>query len=166
MNETQNQLIINSPDEGGLLGIAGSVYRILLAGAQTQGRLAIIEMNVPPGSGPVPHQHPGFQETFYVLEGSVELRTKTQRIAAQQGAVVTIPVDGPVHSFKNLSDAPARLLCIVTPAGLDEFFKEAGRPLIADEQPAGPLSDEEKEKIKAAAIKYGQQLYPPDYFEQ
>ena len=165
MPDTAKQLIITGPGEGDTLAMAGSNYRIILTNEQTAGKLAIIEMNIPPNSGPIPHEHPSFQESFYVVEGEVEFRTKTQVFVAKKGAIVTIPQDGPVHGFKNLSAAPAKLLCMVAPAGLDDFFKEVGKPIAFGESPAA-LTDADKEKMKAAAVTYGQKLYPPDYFER
>jgi quercetin dioxygenase-like cupin family protein len=165
METTPKPLIITGPEEGEVLAIAGSKYRVALTGEQTENKLAIIEMNIPPGSGPVPHEHPSFQESFYVLEGEVEFRTRTSTYTARKGAVVTIPKDGPVHAFKNVSDVPAKLLCIVAPAGLDAFFMEVAKPFKEGEVPAPP-TDEEKVKIGEAAVRYGQKLYPPDYFEK
>lgn len=163
--ETQKQLIITGPEEGETLAVAGSNYRIILTGEQTAGKLAIVELNVPPNSGPIPHEHPAIQESFYVLEGEVELKSMTQTYIAKKGAIVTIPFDGPVHSFKNTGDTQAKLLCIVTPAGLDDFFREIGTPISFGKIPEGGVSDEQKEKMKEAAVRYGQKLYPPDYFE-
>lgn len=166
MDQGEQSLIFTGPQEGKMLAVAGSNYRIVLTGEQTGGKLAIIEMNIPPGSGPVPHRHPSFQESFYVLEGEVEMSTKAQTILAKKGAVVTIPLDGPVHCFKNRSDAPARLLCIVAPAGLDDFFLEIGKPAALGEMLQAPVTEEEKQQMRDAAGRYGQQLYPPDYFDR
>lgn len=166
MQETQNQLIITGPQEGETLSVAGSNYRILLSGEQTAEKLGVIEMNVPPGSGPAPHQHPHFQESFYVLEGEIEVRTKDRTYIAQKDAMVTIPINGPVHCFKNISGENARLLCIVTPAGLEGFFKEVGKAIPYGTMPDEPLSPDEKQKLKEAAIRHGQELYPPDYFDK
>jgi quercetin dioxygenase-like cupin family protein len=154
-------LIITGPDAGDKLAIAGSDYRIVLTGEQTNDKLAVIEMNIPPGSGPVPHEHPLFQESFYVLEGEVEFRTKAGTYTGCKGAMVTIPEGGPVHNFKNVSGEMARLLCIVAPAGLDAFFNEVSQML----RPTPP-TDEEKAKLLETSERYGQKLYPPDYFEK
>lgn len=164
MSETK-QLIITGPDEGETLAVAGSKYRIVLTGEQTDNKAAIIEMNIPPGSGPIPHEHPSFQESFYVLEGEVEFRTKATTYTAKKGAIVTIPQDGPVHNFKNVSNGMARLLCIVAPSGLDAFFREVAKPFAEGIAPAPP-TDEEKQKMLEASERYGQKLYPPDYFDK
>ena len=109
-------------DQGHQLNIAGGDYRVIVSGKQTGGTYAIIEMTVPPNAGPIPHMHPGFEETFYVLEGEVNFRSHAGSYLATKGATVSIPTGGPVHSFKNLADTPAKLLCTVVPAGLEDFF--------------------------------------------
>jgi quercetin dioxygenase-like cupin family protein len=159
------ELIITPPGGGEHIRIAGSLYRIILSGEQTDGKTAIIEMNVPPNSGPVPHEHPGFQESFYIAEGEVEFRTKSGTYLAQQGAIVTIPLYGPVHAFKNVSDKMAKLICIVSPAGLDAFFRIFGKPA-NDTTPPKPPTDEQRQLIMQKAEEYGQKLYPPDYFDK
>ena len=158
-------LITTGPNEGDKLSVAGSEYRIVLMGEQTANVVAVIEMNVPSGSGPVPHEHPSFMESFYVLEGEVEFRTKQGNYTAKKGTMVTIPKDGPIHHFKNLSGEMAKLLCIVAPSGLDGFFKEGAKPFVEGEKPQPP-TDEQRAKLLETAERYGQKLYPPDYFDK
>jgi len=157
-----SEIIHTKQGEGKKLSIAGSLYSILLGGSQTKNQLAIIEMNVAAGAGPVPHEHPAFSESFYVLEGPVEMITKEKSFVASKGDLVTIPFDGPVHCFKNPTSEPAKLLCIVAPAGLDSFFEEATNIV----KPGAAPTDEDKQKLKDLAVKYDQKLYPPDYFEK
>lgn len=165
MSALSKPLIITGPDDGEKLAIAGSDYRIVVTGEQTGDKLAVIEMNIPPGSGPVPHEHPSFQESFYVLEGEVEFRTKSGTYTGKKGAMVTIPQGGPVHNFKNVSAEMARLLCIVAPAGLDAFFQEVSKILNKGGIPQPP-TDEDKAVLLETSERYGQKLYPPDYFEK
>jgi mannose-6-phosphate isomerase-like protein (cupin superfamily) len=149
------------------IAIGVSAYNILLSSQRSEGQLAIIEMLVPPNGGPIPHEHKGFQECFYVLEGEVEMITRENRILAKQGDLVHIPLDGPIHCFKNTGTVNARLLCIVAPAGLDQFFEEAGRKI-----PSGTLPEpvaptpEQIAFANQTAEKYGQKLYPKDYFDK
>jgi quercetin dioxygenase-like cupin family protein len=166
MDHTINDVLTTDAGAGQILAMAGSNYRIILTGKETAGKMAIIEMLVPPNSGPIPHEHTSFQESFYVLDGEVEVKTKTRTYVAKTGAIVTIPMGGPVHAFKNKSAANTRLLCIVTPAGLEEFFLEAGKPTTPGTlPPPKELSAEEKKTLQALAEKYGQKLYPPDYLD-
>ena len=148
------------------IAIGASAYNILLNSKNSEGQLAVIEMLVPPNAGPIPHEHKGFQECFYVLEGEVEMITKESRIPAKQGDLVRIPLDGPVHCFKNNTAANARLLCIVAPAGLDQFFEEAGRKIPSGTLPEPvPPTPEQMALANQTAEKYGQKLYPKDYLD-
>lgn len=165
MSESKNVQITNKQSVE-TIAIGASAYNILLNSQHSEGQLAIIEMLVPPNSGPVPHEHKGFQECFYVLEGEVEMQTKGNRILAKQGDLVHIPLDGPVHCFKNITSVNARLLCIVAPSGLDSFFEEAGRKIPAGTLPeVTPPSPEQIAILNQTAEKYGQKLYPKDYLD-
>ncbi len=147
--------------QGRKLNIAGGDYRIIVSGKETNGTYAIIEMTVPAGAGPVPHAHPGFEEIFYVVEGEVDFKTAAGSFLAQKGATVSIPKGGPIHNFKNNADQPAKLLCTVLPAGLDSFFVEVEDFIQSNQDKPVDL----KQNLKLIAEKYGQQIYPPNYWD-
>jgi quercetin dioxygenase-like cupin family protein len=152
------------PQDDPELSVMGDTYRIVASGTQTAGAYAIIDMLVPPGGGPGPHAHALIQETFYVLAGEVVVRSETQTYTARQGAVVEIPKGGAIHSFSNESDTLAQLLCVVVPAGLDDFFAEIGQPVAAGQfLPKPDLSVEDLKKLQAIAAQRGQEVFPPDY---
>jgi len=162
-----DSVITTDPGAGEALSVAGGEYRILLSGVQTRGSCAIIEMVVPPHGGPGPHAHKEIQESFYVLEGEVVIRSETQTYTARKGAFVNIPFGGAVHNFKNESGAMARLLCIVTPAGMDDMFREIGKPVTAGTVvPASAPTAEGIAKMKDIGERYGMELFPPDYFSK
>jgi quercetin dioxygenase-like cupin family protein len=153
-------------EHGQSISVVGDTYRILISGEQTNGNYAVIDMLVPPGGGPGPHAHKEIQEMFYVVEGEIEFKMEGGNYTAQKGSFVNIPFGGAVHAFKNTSDRAAHLLCTVIPAGLDSFFLEIGKPVEADKflEPMPP-GDEELNKLKSLAEKYGQELYPPDFLK-
>lgn len=157
----KHNIRINPYDKTEKLNIAGGTYRVLVPGTQTNDSYAVIEMSVPPGAGPVPHAHPDFEELFFVLEGELTFYTKEGSTLVQKGDTVVIPKGGMVHNFKNLAEQPAKLLCTVMPAGLDQFFTEAAAYL--ETQPDN--ATEMKQFLQTLAEKYGQQLYPADYWE-
>lgn len=140
-----------SSSEGENLSIAGSEYRILIDGKQTNGSFAVIEMNIPPGSGPGLHSHKDLQETFYVAEGKIDFRTADGIFTAGQGDFIDIPLGGAVHAFKNNSGQKAQLICTVLPAGLEEMFREVN--IVG------------MEKAKEIGERYGNTFYPVDYFD-
>jgi len=155
-----NPIITVNETEGQKLKIAGGNYRIIISGKQTNGEYAVIEMSVPPGAGPNPHSHADFAETFYVLEGEISFKSELGNYIATKNSFVNIPKGGIVHGFKNLSDKPAKLLCTVTPAGLDDLFEEMANYL---ENSASNSEKETKEKISSLFEKYGQKMYPGDF---
>ena len=161
-DNTDNRLTLADPDDPKLrhVSVAGGTYTILVSGAQTNGRYCLIDMIVPPGGGPPPHRH-DFEEMFTILEGEIELTFRGAAQRAMTGSTVNVPANAP-HSFKNTSDEPARLLCMCTPAGQDEFFMAVGDPVDSRAAPAPRLSPAERaeriQRAKALAAKYRTEL--------
>jgi quercetin dioxygenase-like cupin family protein len=146
------------------LGVVGDTYTVLLSGEQTAGRFAMLDMLIRPGSGPPPHRH-NFEECFRVLEGSLEVWVRDlPSVRLEAGDTANIPANAP-HAFRNPAQAPARLLCIAAPAGLEEFFAELGDPVPTRTSPAPSLSDAEREerlrRAMTAAPRYGMEIPPP-----
>jgi len=155
---------ITGPHDGKNLSVVGDTYRILISGEQTGGTFATIDMLIPPGGGPGPHAHAGFHESFYVIDGEIEVRSEAGVFAAGKGSFVHIPTGGIVHCFKNKTDRTAHLLCMVAPSGLEAFFTEIGKPVAIGEFLAPPTMNEEAlKKLLPIAERYGQKVFPPDY---
>jgi quercetin dioxygenase-like cupin family protein len=152
--------------EGKNLSVVGDTYRILVTGKETSGAFATIDMLIPPGGGPGPHAHPDFEETFYVIEGEVEVKSEAGTYVAKKGSYVVIPKGGIVHCFKNKSGQAAHLLCTVVPSGLEELFFEIGVPVaLGDFLPPPPMDPESIKKLIAIAERHGQKVFPPDYLD-
>jgi quercetin dioxygenase-like cupin family protein len=145
------------------LGIVGDTYTVLVSGEDTAGRYTLIDMHVPPGGGPPPHRH-DFEEMFTVLEGEVELTFRDQHLTARAGETVNVPANAP-HAFRNASDQPARLLCMCSPAGQEEFFVAVGTTLTSRTEPAPQLDATEQAAFiaqsKALAPQYRTELLIP-----
>ena len=73
-----------------------------------------------------------------------------------------LPV-GSLHSFRNESDRPARMLISVAPAGLEQMFFETGQPLAEGAQSAPPPSSDEIAKLLEAAPRYGIEIRLPGH---
>jgi hypothetical protein len=66
------------------------------------------------------------------------------------GETVNVPANAP-HRFTNAAPDPARLLCMCTPAGQEEFFALIGDPVPSRTSPPPALSGAEKaERMKRA----------------
>jgi quercetin dioxygenase-like cupin family protein len=105
------------------LNIYGDLVWVKLAGDETAGRCAIMEIRTAPGGGPPLHRHNNEDEWFYVLEGEYMFEVDGARIRATAGASL-LARRGTAHAFENTGAAPGRLLVVSEPAGLDEFFRD------------------------------------------
>src|SRR5476651_2890015 len=143
MEDTKAAPITTSAKDGQTLSVVGGNYRILISGEQTGGAFATIDMLIPANSGPGPHSHANFHETFYVVDGEVEVRSEAGTYTAGKGAYVVIPKGGIVHCFKNKTRNLAHLLCTVIPSGLEEMFIAMGKPVAAGTFLPPPAMDEE-----------------------
>ena len=117
-------------------------------------------MHIPPGGGPGPHRH-DFEETFILLEGEMEVTFRGKKSIVRAGTTLNIPSNAP-HMFHNVSSKDTRLLCICSPAGQENFFKQIGIA-VATRTTAPPKLDEEGqreflEKAKALAPEYRTEL--------
>ena len=144
------------------VGLVGDTYTILVAGKDTAGRYSLIDMHIPPRGGPPPHRH-DFEEMFSVLEGEIEASFRGKKTVIQAGETINIPANAP-HQFQNRSGRPARLLCLCSPAGSEEFFKEVGVPVATRTTSPPPLDHEAQAafvaKVSALAPKYRIELLP------
>lgn len=148
-DDPSRDIAVRRPDsDPGLphYGVVGDTYTVLLTGADTDGRYGLIDMHVPPGGGPPLHRH-DFEEMFHVLEGEVRFTFRGERVVARAGETVNIPARAP-HHFVNASDRDARMLCMVTPPGLEEYFGRWGEPLAGRTTPPHP--EERAERLRTA----------------
>ena len=98
---------------------------IQLTGADTDGAFCLL-IDEPPAGWSLPtHIHADAAETIHVLAGEFEMTIdgRTERLAA--GQTVHIPA-GVVHTGANIGAGTGRRLIVFSPAGTEEFFREAG----------------------------------------
>ena len=150
-DDPKRNLVNAAADDSNLphIGLVGDTYTILLAGKDTAGRYCLIDMHIPPGGGPPPHRH-DFEETFVVLEGEIEATFRGVTSVAAAGQTVHSPANAP-HQFQNKRNRPARLLCICSPAGQEEFFTQVGVPVATRTTPPPKLDETAQAKFKAKA---------------
>jgi quercetin dioxygenase-like cupin family protein len=131
------------------IGIVGDTYTILLPGEATAGRFTLIDMHIPPGGGPPPHRH-DFEESFTILEGELEATFRGKKSTVAAGETINIPANAP-HQFHNASTQPVRLLCVCSPAGQENFFRELGVPVATRTTPPPALDATEQAAFRAKA---------------
>lgn len=112
--------------------------------------LALGTQQVKAGGGIPVHRHPQTQEFFFVMKGSGMVLLGNSSRPFQQGATIVIPKNT-WHGFSN-PDQELLLLWIVSPPGLDGFFRETcSRP----GEPAKALTPAQ---IRQIALKYDTQF--------
>jgi quercetin dioxygenase-like cupin family protein len=164
-DDPSRALSVANPDDLKVrhISIVGNTYTILLSGADTDGRYCLLDMTVPPGGGPPPHRH-DFEEMFTLLEGELEFTFRGETSTIHAGSTVNVPANAP-HSFRNKSAGVARMLCMCTPAGQEEFFVLVGDPVASRTAPPPKLThedlEERKKRAQELAPRYRTELLPP-----
>jgi quercetin dioxygenase-like cupin family protein len=100
---------------------------IRLTGADT-GEAFCLLLDEPPAEWSLPaHIHTDAAETIHVLEGEFEMTVAGATERLGPGQTLHVPA-GVVHAGGNVGAGPGRRLLIFSPAGMEEFFREAGAP--------------------------------------
>jgi quercetin dioxygenase-like cupin family protein len=89
----------------------------------TNSRYAMFEITDTVGGSASAHSHP-WEETFYILEGELDIQIGDRYATIGAGAVAHFPANA-VHAFKIVSPV-ARVLIIVSPTIAEAFYREAG----------------------------------------
>ena len=108
--------------------------------------LAMGTQQVMAGTGIPVHRHFKMDEAFYVLAGSGRVLLNDVPHAFEKGSVISIPKNS-WHGFEN-PEHELLLLWVVTPAGLDGFFRETCNP------PEAAAKQLTREQIREIARKY------------
>jgi quercetin dioxygenase-like cupin family protein len=162
MAQSEPQATIAGAGEGRVVGVVGDLYRFLAVGEQTGGKYAMWEAVVPPGGGPPPHVHSREDESFYVIDGEITFTVDGATHVAGPGGFAHLPI-GSKHAFRNNGTATARMIISVFPAGLENMFFETGVAMEAGATSAPPPSQEEIERLLAAAPRYGVTIDVPPH---
>jgi len=147
------------PDEGEALWFNGALGLVKASGMQTDGRYAAIEFLAPKGFFSPLHIHRAEDEFFVVLSGEVRVKHGESVIEAVAGSLVYGPRDV-AHAFR-VDSAEARLLLLFGPAGVERFFREAGKPARAVGLP--PVDEQfiSREALMQIGNRYGQEYVGP-----
>lgn len=139
--------------EGITFEMLGTTMRLIATAAETAGRYAVLEQVTPVGWGPPRHIHSREDEIFYILEGTYEVHCGDERRTVSAGACAILPRGIP-HGFRNSGSAPARLIFVITPGGLEDYFIAVSK--------FGPTPPSPADLAKLAEP-YGLTLLPPGH---
>ena len=138
----------------------GELMTFLITSEESGGALFMSEISVAPGGGTAPHIHHHEDEAFRVLEGALTIQAGGDTITASAGDFAFLP-RGIAHSFKNMGDCDAKALVLITPAGLEGFFREVFEPATDRSAVPQPATKEMLDQARAVAPRYGLVLLPP-----
>jgi quercetin dioxygenase-like cupin family protein len=140
---------VRAPAAGATLNVLGVTHTYKVTGAETAGNFSLWENLVPPGAGAPPHTHAHEDEAFYVLSGEIVIEFEDEPAPRRVGPGGSFfGARGRRHGYRNVSDAPARILVMCAPScGLDQMFGELDAATAA--------GTTELATIKGVCAKYG-----------
>lgn len=152
-------LRIVRPGEGRPWWWQGGIVRMPATGEDTGDRFMLEEALVPPGGGPAPHVQNREDESFYIIEGGpLEFTAGNRKATLGAGGFVNIG-KGTAHVFRNVGEAPARILIWNFPAGFERFQLEAGEPPGDLEQPRR-ATGQDRQRAMRLAPDFGIDMHP------
>jgi quercetin dioxygenase-like cupin family protein len=125
---------------------------IRIHGHDTGGVVSAVESHDVPGGGPPPHIHSREDETFQVLEGEYEFTVDGKSFVVKKGTTIFAPRGIP-HTYRYLGQTPGRLMCVITPAGFEEFFEVIGA--------LTPQQQQDIPRVITIGKEFGLEFLPP-----
>ncbi len=151
--------LVIAPGSGTVLFAPGGDVLVQKLSASGSGNAySLAEYTVEPGAGPPLHRHTHEDEGFWILDGTVSFQCDGKTAEAGPGTFVFAP-RGSVHTFKNRTAAPARMLLFVSPpANFEAFYAKIGAPAAGG---AAPADHEMIARIMAHAAEHGIEILGP-----
>ena len=136
------------PDQANTIQLYDVVFNYGIGAGETDGKLSMLEVTIPPRTLIKPHIHTREDEFSLVLAGPIGLRSGDETVdEVPTGSWLVKPRSVP-HAMWNLGDQPARVLEVVMPGGLERYFEEIA-PVLREHGP------EWTKRYEALADTYG-----------
>jgi mannose-6-phosphate isomerase-like protein (cupin superfamily) len=138
--------------EGTQIAAIGLGITMKANGKTTHDAYSLFEYAIPAKTdGPPPHLHTREDESFVCLAGKLDCFLGGERFTIGPGDYLYLPRDV-VHTFRNTYDEEARVISVVSPAGLEGYYQALA------ELPPGPR---DIGRIKQIMADFGLQLQLP-----
>ena len=129
--------------EGHAIAAIGLGITMKTDGKSTRDAYSLFEYAIPARTdGPPPHLHTREDESFICLAGELDVTSAARTSRSSMGDYLYLPRDV-VHTFRNTYDEEARVISVVSPAGLEAYYQA-----LAD-MPPGPKDIGKMKKIMA-----------------
>lgn len=129
------QPTVTLPGDGELRWYRDRLVDLRLTGAQTGGRISLVEVEMPAGADTPLHRQPFDDETLYVLSGELIAHIDGDEQVVGPGGVVFIPRETP-HALKAVADT--KLIIFGIPAGQERYFRALSVPAPGRQLPPPP----------------------------
>ncbi len=126
---------IVTPDDGRTVRLFGVRFDYKIESGDSAGQFAAMEVTIPAKTLVKPHNHTNEDEYSLILSGTIGLRVGEKTTEASAGSYLVKPRGVP-HAMWNATDEPVRVLEMLSPGGLEEYFEKLG-PVLAHEGGAG-----------------------------
>jgi quercetin dioxygenase-like cupin family protein len=123
-----------APGAGKTVMLFGVRFSYKVETADSGGTLAVMEVEIPARTLVKPHNHTREDEFSLVLEGTVGVRVGDRELTAGPGSYLVKPRHTP-HAMWNATGEVARVVEILSPAGLEGYFEELA-PVLSEHRPA------------------------------
>lgn len=117
----------------------------------TQGAFCLLVDHPPAGWSLPPHVHHGVAETIHVVDGEFEVSLAGRPFRLVAGQTIHVPADM-IHSTMNVGAGAGRRVLMFSPAGMEEFFLQAGGE--------SPDAEVDRADVLAAALRHGWEFVP------
>lgn len=143
------------PKDRRMIETSGDICSFMAIGEETDNTYALMESIISPGGGPPPHIQHRNEEGFLIVEGEIVFTLDGKELpVAVVGDFVNVP-KGVVHTFKNKTDKPARILVVMSPSVEEYYLLEVGHPITDINAPLPPTTPADVEKYLTVCAKYG-----------
>lgn len=122
-----------------VLNLGSAKVLHLIRSADTAGKFSVVEFVAEPGEGVGVHTHANEEELVYLAAGQIEVTLGDRKMTVTEGTCAQLPRNIP-HGFANTGQTVSRLLAILLPGQLDEFFVQLAAELARDRPHEAPIA--------------------------
>ncbi len=134
--------------ESHTLRLYETVFRWGIGRDESGGALSMLEVTIPPRTLIKPHSHAREDEFSLILSGTIGVRAGDDVVEVVPAGSWLIKPRNVPHAMWNVGTEPARVLEVITPGGLEEYFVEIA-PILQEHGP------EWTQRYNTAAEAYG-----------
>lgn len=114
---------VMQPYQGETFWVFGHPAVLKASAEDTDGQYSLFELIVPPDNGSPRHVHRLQDKAYYVMEGEMTFAVGQTTVIGTPGTFIHVP-RGMAHQFYNRTGDNVRMLTMMTPGGIEQFYAE------------------------------------------